>query len=239
MKKNVLVVSAHAADFVWRCSGTIANYAKAGNTVKIIALSYGARGESDEVWRRNPGITEQEVREIRHKEAENVAAYLGAQIDFYGWDDHLIVIDRDRMLRLAADMKDYQPDIILSHSKSDPLNADHNNVHRAVMEAMRSANVPGVFPEKKEMKRRNFFMYEPNEADISEFHPNTYIDITDSMDIKRKAMELMESQNYLAPSYILRAEYRGMQAKKALGKPVKYAEAFMSLMPYVGTEFHI
>lgn len=235
----MLVVSAHAADFVWRCSGTIANYVKAGHQVKIICLSYGARSESDGLWRKNPNLTEDEVRNIRRQEAQNVANYLGAEIDFYAWDDHLLVVDRERMLRLAGDMKDFQPDIILSHSISDPLNADHNLAHQTVMEAMRSANVAGVYPNKKELKQRNLFMFEPNEAEISEFSPDTYIDITDTIEVKKKAMDLMVSQSYLASGYILRAEYRGMQARKALGKDVKFAEGFIRLMPTVGTEFII
>jgi|GEM_PF-5704025 len=47
---SLLVVSAHAADFVWRGGGTIAKYVKHGARVKLIILSYGARGESNELW---------------------------------------------------------------------------------------------------------------------------------------------------------------------------------------------
>jgi hypothetical protein len=43
-KKTVLVVSAHAADFVWRAGGAIALYADRGYRVRIICLSFGERG---------------------------------------------------------------------------------------------------------------------------------------------------------------------------------------------------
>ena len=46
-KKSVLVVSAHASDFVWRAGGAIALYAKQGYRVRILCLSYGERGESE------------------------------------------------------------------------------------------------------------------------------------------------------------------------------------------------
>ncbi len=236
-KKKVLVISAHAVDYVWRCAGTIARYTRAGHQVKIICLSLGARGESDGVWRNNPGITEEEVVERRRKEAIAAAEYLGAEIEIYGWQDHLLTIDRDRMFKLAAELKDYQPDIILSHYVSDPLNADHDNTYRAILEATRSANVAGVFPEKKELKRINLFMFEPDQPDVSRFIPDTYIDITDVMEDKLKAMEIVVSQNYIAPGYINRAEYRGFLAKRVSGQPVKYAEAFVRFLPYVGTEF--
>jgi LmbE family N-acetylglucosaminyl deacetylase len=44
--KTILVVSAHAADFVWRAGGAIALYASRGYKVRILCLSYGERGES-------------------------------------------------------------------------------------------------------------------------------------------------------------------------------------------------
>ena len=46
-KKTVLVISAHAADFVWRAGGAIALYADRGYHVRIVCLSYGERGESE------------------------------------------------------------------------------------------------------------------------------------------------------------------------------------------------
>jgi 4-oxalomesaconate hydratase len=47
---NLLVVSAHAADFVWRAGGTIAKYVKYGANVALVILSYGVRGESNDLW---------------------------------------------------------------------------------------------------------------------------------------------------------------------------------------------
>ena len=44
--KTILVVSAHAADFVWRAGGAVALYASRGYKVRILCLSYGERGES-------------------------------------------------------------------------------------------------------------------------------------------------------------------------------------------------
>ena len=43
--KKVLVVSAHAADYVWRSGGTIAKYIKHGAEVHVVVLSFGIRGE--------------------------------------------------------------------------------------------------------------------------------------------------------------------------------------------------
>ena len=43
------MVSAHAADFVWRSGGAIALYASRGIRARVLVLSYGERGESEPV----------------------------------------------------------------------------------------------------------------------------------------------------------------------------------------------
>ena len=44
--KTALVISAHAADFVWRCGGAIALHQELGYEVTVACLSFGERGES-------------------------------------------------------------------------------------------------------------------------------------------------------------------------------------------------
>ena len=51
MSRRLLVVGAHAADFVWRAGGAIAVTTTGGGSARVIALSYGERGESGELWR--------------------------------------------------------------------------------------------------------------------------------------------------------------------------------------------
>ena len=41
----LLVVSAHAGDFVWRSGGAIALAAERGQRAKVVCLSYGERGQ--------------------------------------------------------------------------------------------------------------------------------------------------------------------------------------------------
>jgi LmbE family N-acetylglucosaminyl deacetylase len=61
MSKTALVVSAHSADFVWRCGGAIALHQKQGYDVTIVCLSYGERGESAKLWKQ-PGMTLEGVK---------------------------------------------------------------------------------------------------------------------------------------------------------------------------------
>ncbi|MDE2863430.1 MAG: PIG-L family deacetylase, partial [Chloroflexota bacterium] len=50
-KKTALVISAHAADFVWRCGGAIALHRTLGYELTVVCLSFGERGESASLWK--------------------------------------------------------------------------------------------------------------------------------------------------------------------------------------------
>jgi len=237
MSKKILVFSAHAVDFVWRCGGTIAKYVKNGNEVKIIDLTFGSRGESDAMWRQNPGITEPEVRAKRKEEALAAAKVLGASIEFFNWDDHLLTLDKAMVDQMAKAIKEFHPDFILTHTE-DPANMDHTNAHNAVIAALRSAQVWGVHPELPVVTDTNIYFFEPDISEFAGFNPNCFIDITDVIDLKIKAMEAVGAQQHLIKNYTNRAEYRGVIAKRMKVDPnILYAEAFQSFYPRVANEF--
>ena len=73
MSKKLLVVGAHSADFVWRSAGTVAKFVEQGGVARVLALSYGERGESGELWKENPNRTEEDVKKIRHEQALKAA----------------------------------------------------------------------------------------------------------------------------------------------------------------------
>jgi len=82
----MLVISAHAADFVWRAGGAVALAASRGDRVKVLCLTYGERGESASAWRA--GKTLEEIKALRRGEAESAAATLGAEIEFLDAGDY-------------------------------------------------------------------------------------------------------------------------------------------------------
>ena len=62
--RTALVISAHAADFVWRCGGAIALHAALGYKVTVVCLSFGERGESAMLW-KDKGMTLNRVKAAR------------------------------------------------------------------------------------------------------------------------------------------------------------------------------
>ena len=85
---TALVISAHSADFVWRCGGAIALSEEQGVDVTVVCLSFGERGESAKLWKQRD-MTLERVKDARRGEAERAAAALGAHdIRFLDWGDY-------------------------------------------------------------------------------------------------------------------------------------------------------
>ena len=106
--ERLLVVSAHAADFVWRAGGIIASYASRGARARVLCLSYGERGESQGLWKKE-GMTIEKVREIRHAEAVNAAEVLGAEIRCFNVGDYPLGITPQLTEELVQEFRSFQP----------------------------------------------------------------------------------------------------------------------------------
>ena len=114
----MLIISAHAADFVWRAGGAAALYAAAGAQVTVACLSYGERGESARLWRQGKGLGE--IKEIRRQEAEDVAKVLGAQLRTFDAGDYPLVETPELLYGLVALYRETQPTVVLTHPERDP-----------------------------------------------------------------------------------------------------------------------
>ena len=121
--ESTLVVSAHAADFVWRAGGAIALAAARGDPVTVLCLSYGERGESASAWRA--GQTLGEIKELRRAEAENAAAALGAEIYFLDAGDYPLRESDELIDRIVRVYREISPSVVLTHTLADPYNGDH------------------------------------------------------------------------------------------------------------------
>ena len=119
--RRLLVVSAHAADFVRRAGGYIAAVTAAHGEAHVVCLSYGERGESPGAWKQ-PGMTLERVKEIRRAEAQAAGDALGATMRFLDKGDYPLPDNEAVLLELADLMRELQPELILTHSKVDPYN---------------------------------------------------------------------------------------------------------------------
>jgi 4-oxalomesaconate hydratase len=232
----MLVIGAHSADFVWRAGGAVAVCADAGGTARVIALSYGERGESGELWKEE-GQTIERVKQIRHGEAERAAAALGADFRCMDLGDYPLQIDSDALLAIAEEIREFAPDVLITHTDTDPFNPDHPVAYRAVDRARGLAAGAGVPSGFETIKPPALFLFEPHQPELCNFTPTTFVDITAVIDRKLAAMSEMKAQQYLQTYYAQRADQRGNHARRASGdQSVRQAEAFQRVIPQVVSE---
>lgn len=236
-EQNVLVISGHAADYVWRAGGTIAKYIKYGAHVKIIVLSCGVRGESNDLWNQ-PGQTSQTVAATRKAESMAAAKCLGINdIEFWDYEDYFMHLEDDiKIERMTSLIRKFNPYHIITHGEMDLLNPDHDAVNRFVFKASVLAISNGVkIDETNTSKQTRIFGFEPHQPEICNFKPEVIIDISETMDIKKEAMQCFKAQSHLIEYYTVRASIRGNHAVRLSGnKSYKFAEAFSRRFPYVG-----
>ncbi len=241
--KRMLVVSAHAADYVWRGGGAIAKYVKNGADVHVMVLSFGVHGESNDLWKQE-GATEERVKQIRRGETMEAAGILGiSQIEFWDLPDYPMepALTEEARTRMIKKIREVQPDIILTHDKNgfDVLNPDHNAVSRFVFESSVQSNSAGIRMEgTKATKQMQIYGFEPHQTELSEYVPGIFVDITETYEQKVAAMKCFKAQSHLIEYYTQRAFMRGNHARRLSGcQDYKYAESFQRVFPVVAEEF--
>ncbi|MCA0996956.1 PIG-L deacetylase family protein [Alloyangia pacifica] len=234
-KKTALIISAHAADFVWRCGGAIALHAELGYEVTVACLSFGERGESARLWKEGKSL--QEVKDIRRREAEAAAEALGVHelvcFDKGDYPLHLDAADKGELVDL---IRKVQPKFMMSHSQYDPYNTDHMYMSQVTLECRMIAQAWGHNPGEKVLGAPQLYLFEPHQTEQMGWKPDTFLDITPVWEKKRRAMECNEGQLHLWDYYTRVAQQRANHLKRnsggmSGGRDCHYAEGFQSIFP--------
>ena len=236
MKKTALILSAHAADFVWRCGGAIALHSKIGYEISVICLSYGERGESAKLWKQK-GMNLDNAKNIRKKEAERAAKFLNVHdIKFYDLGDYPLEVNIETKFKLVETMRKIQPRFIMSHSKFDPYNTDHMHTTEIAMQVRMIAQAWGHNPGQKVIGAPQLYLFEPHQTEQMGWVPNVFLDISEVWENKLRAIECMEGQQHLWEYYTNLAKNRANHFRRNSGgqggkSNAQYAEGFQSIYP--------
>ncbi|MEM7293172.1 MAG: PIG-L deacetylase family protein [Pseudomonadota bacterium] len=232
---TALVISAHAADFVWRCGGAIALHQEKGIDVTVVCLSFGERGESARLWKE--GKTLDEVKAIRRSEAENAAKALDVHdIKFLDLGDYPLDLGQAAQDQVVDIIRAVQPRFMLTHSQYDPYNTDHMRTTDFTMTCRMIAQAWGHNPGEKVLGAPQLYLFEPHQTEQMGWKPDTFLDITSVWDKKRAAMECNQGQIHLWDYYTRVAQQRANHFKRnsggqAGGRDCQYAEGFQSIYP--------
>ena len=190
--KKVLILAAHADDDILGCGGTMAKHSDQGDEVSVLFLTngVGARGKGDSI--------PQNI-DFRDQAAEKALAIVGAKLlDRLDFPDNAIdSLPRIKVIRAVENVINInRPDVIYTHHGGD-LNVDHRRALEAVMTACRPQ--PGSLVSK-------IYSFEvasssgwQGETLFNPFVPNHYVEITEQLDRKMKALLAYEEEMRVFP----------------------------------------
>src|SRR5260370_14191593 len=214
--RTLLVVGAHSADFVWRAAGAIAVVTSNGGKATVLALTYGERGESGELW-KEPGQTVENVKRIRHAEAVRAAEALGASFQCLDLGDYPLHISTEALERLTDLIRETAPDVIVTHTERDPFNPDHPLASAATQRARLLASGAGVASGFATIAPPELFWFEPHQPELCGFVPTTFLDITAVFPHKQRAIEASAAHPHPRQHYTEQAGHRAHHARPCSG----------------------
>jgi len=170
------------------------------------------------------------MAKVRRAEMEQSAAVIGANVIWMNLDDELSDVRLENRLKMVDVLRSAKPDVIFTHSPTD-YHVDHRNCSQLVFEAAPLSCVYNLKSELPALDCQPLLYYMDNLAGIG-FEPGEFVDISDTMDTKKRMFRCHKSQDeWMAEitgfdfSDVIETcgKFRGYHAG------VKYAEAFRRL----------
>ena len=184
---RILAIGCHPDDLEIACYGTLAKYVKQGHEVYVCHVANGNLGHVE--------IMQEELREIRFKEAEEAAKVIGAK-KHYSIDigDLYVTAENDELInRLAAVVRECQPELIITHNDQDYMN-DHMQTYYAALRASFCASLPHFDLTATTPVAPTCPIYHMDPVAGTGFIPTEYVDISDTIDLKLEALACHKSQ---------------------------------------------
>lgn len=188
MSKTILVVAAHTDDEALGCAGTIARHVAEGDQVHLLFMTDGVSSRD----------ALDDAAKARHKAAQLAAQVLGVSSSTnLNFPDNRMdsVALLDIVKEIETKMQATQPKIIYTHHLGD-LNIDHQITHKAVLTACRPQ--PN-FCVKEIYAFEVLSATEWNSPNTQAFVPNVFIDITNYLPTKIKALQAYAEEMREAP----------------------------------------
>jgi LmbE family N-acetylglucosaminyl deacetylase len=222
--KRVLVVFAHPDDAEFGSAGTSARLARDGKEVFYVVVTDGSKGSSD------PDMTPERLIETRRREQCEAARVVGVRdVEFLGFEDGMLEPTLTVRKAITAAIRRFQPDVVISPSPERNLTmgvfVQHPD-HLAAGEAALAAVYPCA---------RDRMTFPDLLADGLEPHavrevwitgtgaPDFYVDISETIDTKVKALEAHASQvSHRDVQEFVPARARQLGEQQGMG----YAEGF-------------
>jgi LmbE family N-acetylglucosaminyl deacetylase len=216
---NIACVSAHPDDIEILCAGTMVKYIQKGHKVTYIIATNGEVG--------SPSLSKKEIAKIRNEEAKEGARIVGADLIWLGYPDEFLFDQKETRIAFLNALRKARADVVFTHYQ-DYYNCDHNTVSKITNDVGIHLTIKNI-PTEHPPTQNNPYLYFMDTINGIGFEPEEYVDITDVMEIKIKALKAHKSQytwlkEFSHIDYVdmvkTQAHFRGYQAG------VEYAEAY-------------
>lgn len=213
-KDRILVVMPHPDDCELYCGATVARLIKSGKRVRVIKMTFGDRGN------KQIPISQIALRKIREKEDRAAMRLLGIKDEdniYLGIGDGEIEHDLKTIGKVAYQIRLFKPQLIITTNPQDYIirfdkdinwinHRDHRNTGRIALDAAYPyARDLLFFPEHFKIKNKTVSSIANNTVSshaCTEFlftdvydHPDlVYIDVTDFIDYRTRALAAHSSQ---------------------------------------------
>ena len=232
---RVLAVGAHPDDLEILCGGTLAKYAKRGDEVHMAVSTNGEVG--------SPDLPNDEIARIREEEARKSADIIGAEFHWLGYRDEFLFENETVRLRYIDLVRETRPDLVITHDPQNDYHPDHLNTGQILWNTRMMTTVPNIKTDNPPCEKIPELYYMDTVAGIN-FSPEYYVDISDTIDEKRKMLSAHESQGkWLEDQYDMTyiqfmetcSAFRGVQAgvgfAEGFRRSVTFPRSIENLLP--------
>jgi LmbE family N-acetylglucosaminyl deacetylase len=180
----VFALGAHPDDIECTCAGTLAALAKRGIEVHVAVATDG--------WCGSYELDGPEIAAVRLEEARRAAEVAGAaSFHHLGMHDQGTEVTIERRRELVNLIRRLKVTVLLGHAPND-YHVDHRNAGDLVFQARCAAIVPN-FADEPPLEQPPHAAFVDNEQGI-EFDPHIWIDVGETIDVKRRMLAAHESQ---------------------------------------------
>jgi LmbE family N-acetylglucosaminyl deacetylase len=236
--KRAMVIVAHPDDIEFSCAGTVARWVRESAEVCYVLCTSGDVGIATE------GMTRAQATEIREAEQLAAAEVVGVKdVVFLREPDGMVENTLALRKKLVREIRRFRPEVVIC---GDPTmlwvggeyinHPDHRAVAGAAVDAIfPAAGQPNLF---EELAEEGLKAHKPRKVYVETWGQGgadaTYVNITDTIDLKIAALKKHVSQ---MGEWDPEPRMREWSANTAKGKEMAYAESYRVITLVSDTDF--
>ena len=227
--QRALVIAAHPDDIEFVVAGTVAKWVQAGTQAIYVLATRGDAGTHE------PNVARQALARIRETEQRASARVVGVdEVVFLGYADGMVEPTLALRRDLVRQIRRFRPDTVICFDPTRLFvgggyinHPDHRAVGQAALDAISpTAAMPLSFAELSEEGLEPHRVRQIMVASTQ--HPDTWVDIDRTLDLKIEALRQHTSQLRNGRDYV--ALVRGWARENGAQAGLAHAEAFRRIV---------